>query len=75
MASDPKDARTDRGDAEEAPVEKVLKTPIPEPVVTLKRTVSSTQLLASEVLAQLRQKSGIPPKLEEEDEEEGKKSG
>lgn len=72
MAGDPKDARADRRDAEEAPVEKTLKTPIPEPVIALKRTVSSTQLKASDILAELRRRSGIPPKLEEEDEKKDK---
>ena len=64
MAGDPKNAGADRGDVEEVPVK-----PAEKPVEGLKRTVSSTQIMASDILAQLQKKSSRPPKaLTEEDE-------
>lgn len=73
MAGNPKDSGTDRGDAPEAPV--TVPDPTPAGAVkTLRRTVSSTQLLAAEILGRLREKSSRPPKaLSEAEKEEEKK--
>lgn len=61
MARNPENTGADRGDAEEAvvtPTEKALG----ESVARLKRTISGTQLLASEVLECLKRRSSNPPK-------------
>lgn len=74
MAGNPKDARADRRDAEEAPVkaERPSGVTLPPQAAQLKRTVSSTQLLASEILAQLRQKKSSRPPAPLESSEEKK---
>lgn len=73
MAGNPKDSGADRGDAEEAPVTASEEpTPAPGAVTVLRRTVSSTQLLANEILGRLRERSSRPPKALTEEEEKKK---